>query len=107
MTPHLRWGLASDVGRIRKENQDRSVATGRLFAVADGMGGHAGGATAAQVAVETLRAAFEAAPSATGLHRAIRAANAAILERATEDRSLHGMGTTLTALALVDDGDGS
>lgn len=107
MTPNLRWGLASDVGRIRKENQDRSVATGQLFAVADGMGGHAGGATAAQVAVETLRTTFEASPSAGGLHDAIRAANAAILERAAEDRSLHGMGTTLTALALVDNGDGS
>jgi len=107
VTPHLRWGLASDVGRVRKENQDRSVATGRLFAVADGMGGHAGGATAAQVAVETLRATFEAAPSVAGLHGAIRAANAAILERAAEDHSLHGMGTTLTALGLVDNGDGS
>lgn len=106
MTRQLRWGLASDVGRVRKENQDRSVATGRLFAVADGMGGHAGGATAAQVAIETLRATFEAAPSAPGLHGAIRAANAAILERAAEDHSLRGMGTTLTALGLVDNGDG-
>ena len=51
----LRHGSATDVGRIRSTNQDRVlVVSDRFYAVADGMGGHRGGDTAAQIAVDVI-----------------------------------------------------
>ena len=52
----LRSGWATDPGRVRSSNQDRVlVIDGRVFAVADGMGGHKGGEVAAQIVVDQLR----------------------------------------------------
>ena len=53
----LRWGSATDVGRIREINQDTALVDPehRLFAVADGMGGHVGGEVASKIAVEALQ----------------------------------------------------
>lgn len=99
----LRGGGATDVGRVRSNNQDQLLVAGTLFAVADGMGGHAGGEVASLAAVEALRAAFEDNPSADGLADAVRDANQAVWDRAQQGRELRGMGTTLTAVALVDD----
>ena len=98
----LRAGAATDVGRVRSSNQDQLLVTERLFAVADGMGGHAGGEVAALTAVEALRAAFGGGRSTEGLAEAVRNANQAVWKRARERRDLHGMGTTLTAVALVE-----
>lgn len=97
----FRWGLATDVGRVRSVNQDNALAIEGLFAVADGMGGHLGGEVASEVAVEVLR---ERAPLLTSvdLIEAVHAANHAILERALGDPTLRGMGTTLCVLALVE-----
>ena len=97
----LRSGSASDVGRVRTVNQDLPLVRPDLYAVADGMGGHVGGEVAARVAVETLDQAFERAPTVDGLREAFSEANAAVWHESQSNRDLRGMGTTLTAVALV------
>ena len=95
----------TDVGRIRTNNEDELLVAEPLFAVADGMGGHAAGEVASEVAIQALRAAFERNRSSEGLAEAVRAANRAVWDRAQEKPEYRGMGTTLTAVALVGDGD--
>jgi serine/threonine protein phosphatase PrpC len=97
----LRSGSASDVGRVRTVNQDLPLVRPDLYAVADGMGGHVGGEVAARVAVETLEHAFERVPTVDGLREAFSEANAAVWQESQSNRDLRGMGTTLTAVALV------
>ncbi|MEX2208203.1 MAG: PP2C family serine/threonine-protein phosphatase [Myxococcota bacterium] len=104
----------SDVGRTRSENQDAfgefSAPSGeRLFVVADGMGGHRGGATASRLCVETLGRAFtEGTDSAEArLRRGLELANTRIHEAAQSDAELGGMGTTAVALILAPDGSGA
>ncbi len=97
----LRSGSASDVGRVRTVNQDLPLESPNLYAVADGMGGHVGGEVAARVAVETLERAFEHAPTLDGLRAAFNEANGAVWQESQVNADLRGMGTTLTAMALV------
>ena len=103
----LRSGSASDVGLVRTVNEDLALESLTLFAVADGMGGHVGGEIAARTAIDTLQAEFARKPSAEGLAAAIHEANRAVWERGHADVDLRGMGTTMTAVALVatDEGD--
>jgi protein phosphatase len=93
----LDWAAASDPGRVRSNNQDAAVAEEGLFAVADGMGGHAAGEVASRVAVEALRAHV-----GDGLAQAVRTANQVVLDEAAQDAALRGMGTTVCAMALVE-----
>jgi serine/threonine protein phosphatase PrpC len=102
----LRAASATDVGRRRQTNQDTVLVDERLFAVADGMGGYAGGEVASLTAIETLRDAFRRNPTSQGLEEAVREANRAVIERATSDPDLRQMGTTLDAVALVESDDG-
>ena len=97
----LRHGTATHTGMVRTVNQDTSLVAEPLFAVADGMGGHAAGEVASQVAVEALR--LNAEPSAEGLIHAIRVANRAVWEKSAAEPSMRGMGTTLCAVVLVRD----
>ena len=99
----LRVGSATDVGQVRTNNEDQLLVGDHLFAVADGMGGHAAGEVASLTAVEALKAAFEGHASADGLADAVREANRAVWRRAAEQSELRGMGTTVTAVALVDE----
>ena len=103
----LRSGGASDTGRVRSNNQDSFLARDDvgLWVVADGMGGHRGGEVASQIVCETLDRAF-ARHTIDGLVEAIESANAAVYEAGSGDPELSGMGTTIVALALVDDGEG-
>jgi protein phosphatase len=102
----LRSGSATDVGRVRPINQDLPLERPNLYAVADGMGGHVGGEVAARVAIETLDHAFERAPTVSGLREAFSEANAAVWFESQANLDLRGMGTTLTAVALVGDENG-
>ena len=99
----LRGGAATDVGRVRQINEDRYLCDDSLFAVADGVGGHQAGEVAAQTSVDTLRRAFREHTTA-GLRTAVRDANRAVWELAQGNAEKRGMGTTLTAAALVVDG---
>jgi protein phosphatase len=94
------------VGKVRTSNQDVALEDPDLFAVADGMGGHVGGEVAARVAVDTLRAAFQRDRSVEGLRRAVAEANRAVWSQGQTESGLRGMGTTLTATALIDEADG-
>lgn len=100
----LRWGEATDVGRVRTNNEDALHTSERLFAVADGMGGHQGGEVASETAMRVLIETFvESTPE--GLIGAAQHANEAVLEQAAGDPELHGMGTTLVAIAPVTDSE--
>jgi PPM family protein phosphatase len=94
-------GAATDVGRVRKQNEDAYLVDPPLYVVADGMGGARGGAVASQLAIESLGQAFHKEHESLG--RQVRDANEIVFERSVEDRSVAGMGTTLTAVAF--DGD--
>lgn len=102
-------GSATDVGLVRSNNQDQLLVAPGLYAVADGMGGHAAGEVASATAVQALRAAFEASEerSERSLLNAVVAANRAVWEQAQSHRAMHGMGTTLVALAVVEREDGT
>ena len=93
---------ASDIGRVRRGNEDAYLVAPPVYAIADGMGGHRGGAVAAQLAIRTLasRAADLASADGEALVAAVADANRAIVLTADEDDALRGMATTCTA-ALV------
>lgn len=97
MTISLRWGAATDTGRVRSVNEDSALVEDGLFAVADGMGGHVAGEVASRVAIDALRT-----NAGQGLAEAVRLANRAVFERAVDDPSLRGMGTTMCAATLVE-----
>ena len=98
----LRAGGATDVGLVRGHNEDRYLADERLFAVADGVGGHKAGEVASQTAVETLQREFQEATT-DSLVDAVKTANRTVWGLAEANPEQRGMGTTLTAVALVDE----
>jgi len=95
-------GARTDVGRGRPANEDSVLVDheDRLYAVADGMGGHRAGEVASATAIDALKAAFA---DGVPLDQAVVEANAAVFEKASGNLDLRGMGTTLTAAALLDD----
>lgn len=110
----LSW-VQSDVGRKRGHNEDSYLAAvdSGLFVVADGMGGHAGGDQASNMAVSVLYSGIrksvlprDEAPVAPGaesaalavLRSAAKNAGEIIFDLAQKSPALMGMGTTLTAL---------
>jgi serine/threonine protein phosphatase PrpC len=99
----LRSGSATDTGLVRSVNQDLAVETSNLFAVADGMGGHAGGEVAARIAVDAFAAAFSRQPTGAGLSEAVVQANGIVWQHSLDNPELRGMGTTLTAVGLVNE----
>lgn len=105
----------TDVGRTRSENQDairyESLADGMIVVVADGMGGHAGGATASKLAISEFVTQVKEMeqPEQIGqvLLNAVNEAHDRVSERAAADPSLANMGTTLVGAYIFwqDDDD--
>src|SRR5258706_10287861 len=108
--------LRTDVGLVRSENQDFGTYTtpseereahpgGRLLVVADGMGGHRGGATASRLAGETVKAQYlgsEGSDIETALRDSLARANSRVYHEAQANPDLKGMGTTTSALVVRD-----
>jgi serine/threonine protein phosphatase PrpC len=116
----LSFWAATDVGRKRQHNEDNFLIDKKLslFAVADGMGGHASGEIASQIAVTDFRNAMEARKDLldgyarhedgittqdilAAMENAVQQAGVTIFERGQKEREKRGMGTTLSALLLV------
>lgn len=98
------WGAATDVGRVRTSNEDSFVAEQMVFGVADGMGGHQAGEVASAIAAGILRDRLSAgAANVEVAEAAVVEANAAIFHAAHRNSEQRGMGTTLTAITVLDD----
>ncbi|ATE53308.1 PP2C family protein-serine/threonine phosphatase [Actinosynnema pretiosum] len=99
----LTAGMATDVGRVRHDNEDCALVGAHVFAVADGMGGHAAGEVASALAVAALRD-LDATPARRvgDVQRALEEANDAMLAEGATDPGKRGMGTTATGIAMVD-----
>ena len=97
----------SDVGTVRSNNQDSAFAGEHLIAICDGMGGHAGGDTASTIAIRSLahieqdNEQGDVKTVAHMMETSVMAAHDAIVGKAKRERRLAGMGTTVTAVALV------
>lgn len=115
MTIQLRFAAASDIGLIRRNNQDSGYASQTLFAVADGMGGAAAGDLASAVTIAHLAQAdgdYEPDQLLPCLRNTLNLAHLELVNRTEENPQLSGMGTTCVAfmrsgnkLALAHIGD--
>lgn len=114
----VQYAMETDIGLRRKNNEDASCCHlsaseedwrrhGHLFIVADGMGGHAVGELASRIAVETIPHTIQKGTERdlrTSMREAVKAANAAIHTRGTQNQDFLHMGTTCTALTLCSRG---
>jgi serine/threonine protein phosphatase PrpC len=99
----LKWGAFSDVGMVRQQNEDSFLAEETLFVVADGMGGHNAGEVASALAVTTLKAGARLGiDDAEVFRELVQQANSAIYTASLDDSTQSGMGTTVTALSIVE-----
>ena len=101
----VRAGAATDVGRQRSHNEDSVLADGSVFVVADGMGGHAAGEVASEIATSTL-AELARLPRrrSEDVVEALQRANRRILESVASHPEQTGMGTTVAGLTVVSAG---
>jgi serine/threonine protein phosphatase PrpC len=102
VTVKWRSGVATDAGRVRSDNEDRYYVEDErgVFLVVDGVGGHAAGETAAEIAVDVISAQIAAKQS---IPHAIAAANNEIYRQASADESLQGMACVLTLAVIQED----
>jgi serine/threonine protein phosphatase PrpC len=117
----IAYAAATDMGQVRKNNEDAFLAIPALgiFAVADGMGGHASGEVASQLALSSLKEAIEQAGEqkdsfleedqtavlslpAKLLTHGIRLANQEIYQSSQQNSQYKGMGTTLVVVYFSD-----
>lgn len=106
-------GARSETGFVRNENQDRmshvQVSFGNIYIVSDGMGGHHGGALAAELTVEALKQSLSRAksvpPGPADVRSAFDEANALVYRRGhSGDENIQGMGATAVVLIAADSG---
>jgi PPM family protein phosphatase len=114
--PGVELASMSDIGCQRENNEDQLsywepaadeefARKGRLAIVADGMGGHEGGQEASRIAVDSIKEVFAETPNAdvqSLLLTGFQIAHERILDYAAGHPELHGMGTTATAIVLLD-----
>jgi PPM family protein phosphatase len=113
----VRFAHVSDRGRVRRDNEDWAAAFapedpvqlrtyGRLFVVADGVGGTRAGGIASRLAVAAIRDRFYAGrhpeTAAEALTESVKAANAVLFQTSRRDGAVSTLETTLTALVLRD-----
>lgn len=98
----MRHGSATDVGRLRSENQDSVYGAAGLYLVADGMGGQPAGDVASKLAIAEL-SSLSAPIALPALQEVIQRANDRLLAEGRQDPHRRGMGTTLSGLAVVED----
>lgn len=104
---HIHFGAVSDQGKVRSSNEDSYAANpkNRIFLVADGMGGHAAGEVASQIAAATVEEIMavkkdSGQPPVDALNAAVEEANTRIYQAQRMKVELAGMGSTLTALSI-------
>ena len=102
MTVAVQFAARTDVGLVRSRNEDSGYAGPHLLAVADGMGGHAGGDVASSLVIARLAPldgdSHGADDALELLAETIAAANRSLAASMADKAELQGMGTTLTAL---------
>ena len=96
----ISWGGRSDVGLVRGHNEDSFLMRAPLFAVCDGMGGHAAGEVASAIAVQTLADEAPAVADEVLLGAAVESANIAVIRGAEEGAGKPGMGCTATCCLI-------
>jgi protein phosphatase len=103
----LRAAALSDIGRVRRDNEDRFLLDEKamLFGVADGVGGLPGGAEAAQLAVDHIASALRLVPltDQPDLVATVQRANEAVSELGMKISPAMGIGTTLTIACVRND----
>lgn len=102
---HILHGSQTDRGRVRTSNEDSFVENGKtgLFLVADGMGGHAAGEIASQLAASSVDEWIKTHAEDHGrladvLRLGVLEANTRVFDAQRENHALAGMGSTLTAM---------
>jgi PPM family protein phosphatase len=104
MTLSLEYAALTDVGRVRRNNEDSAYAGPHLLLLADGMGGAAAGELASATAVEVIRRLDSAHRSSSGddllelLAGAVHRANERLSELVEQDPEIEGTGSTVTAI---------
>ncbi|MFS0866036.1 PP2C family serine/threonine-protein phosphatase [Microbacterium sp. 179-B 1A2 NHS] len=97
----------SHTGKVRSNNQDSGFSGSNLFVVADGMGGHAGGDIASSIAVNQLKELDHSFPTPAEAERELRETIVdtahVLVETVAKRPELAGMGTTVSAILMVDD----
>lgn len=97
---YISWGARSDVGLVREHNEDSFLLRTPLFAICDGMGGHAAGEVASSIAVNVIADKAPSTADDVRLGAAIEAANQEIIDAPAKGIGKPGMGSTASAILI-------